>query len=911
MYNQNMRIRFPIILAIVFVFALWVILQVWVSLYPTLLWFDHLGFASVFWTTLSAKAFTAATFGFLFLVIAAVNVYLARFLGREKRKELHYRRPPDIQKMIRELFGEGEGEKKEEGEEEGTIDITPPGPEEERRVNLYWGIGILILSLFMSLSAITQWEVILKALNAVSFGIADPIFGRDLGFYVFNFPLQKFIQGFLFSAVLLSLLGTLWIYLRDGNISFSNFGLSFGRGVKTHLAVVLAVLALLFAWGLWLGELGVLYSERGVAFGAGYTDVKAQILGYNLQILMLIILAGLLMINIFQKDFRLPLAGIAAYLLIAILMGGLYPAFIQNFQVKPNEITLEAPYIAHNIKYTRRAFNLEDVKEKDFSAEQKLSPADIQRNRETIDNIRLWDPHPLLKTYPQLQEIRLYYDFSDVDIDRYQINGKYQQVMLSAREMNVSQLPEKAQTWVNRHLKFTHGYGAVLSPAREQTSQGLPTLLIKDIPPVTQTNLKIERPEIYYGEETDNYVIVKTEEEEFDYPKGDRNIYATYKGRGGVKIGSFWRKLLFALSFSELKILLTGYITPESRIMFNRSIQKRVTTIAPYLSYDRDPYLVISDGKLYFIQDAYTTSDLYPYSDPTGAGLNRFNYIRNSVKVVVDAYHGDVTFYIVDDKDPIIRTYQKIFPGLFRPFSEMPAGLVKHLRYPYDLFMIQANKYAAYHMRDPQVFYNQEDLWNIPREIYESREQPMDAYYIIMKLPGEAKEEFLLMLPFTPNRKDNMIAWMAARCDMPNYGRLLVYKFPKEKLIYGPMQIEARIDQQTEISQQFTLWGQRGSRVLRGNLLAIPIEESILYVEPIYLEAEAGALPELKRVIAAHGLNISMAETLEEALSSVLAGRILPRPVEAEIPNKRALELYNQVGEKLRELGKVLQQLNR
>ncbi|KPJ63665.1 hypothetical protein AMJ44_14205 [candidate division WOR-1 bacterium DG_54_3] len=914
--------RFPFILTIIIVFVTWLILQSLISLYPTFLWFDNLGFSSVFWINLSAKVLTGLVFGALFLVIAAVNVFIARWLTKGARAVK--RRPPsDIKRMIRELFGE------EKGEEEGdVIDVTPE-PGAEKRMNLLWGIGILVFAIFMGFSAVTQWQVVLKALNAVSFGISDPIFGKDIGFYVFSFPLQKFVQGFMFSTLLLSLFAACWIYLLENGISFEGFKLSFGKGVKAHLALLLAAIVLVLAWGLWLGELGILYSARGVVFGAGYTDVKAQILGYNLQILSLGILALLLVINIFQKDYKFPIAGAAAYLVIAIVMGGLYPAVIQNFQVKPNEISLEAPYIEYGIKFTRLAYGLDKVEEKEFAAEQKLSLRDLRRNVQTISNIRLWDPRPLIKTYRQLQGIRLYYDFDDVDVDRYRINGRYQQVMLSPRELKIDKLPEKAQTWINRHLKFTHGYGACLSPVNEQTPEGLPDLIVKDIPPETKTNLKIERPEIYYGEETNEYVIVKTQEQEFDYPKGDKNIYTTYQGRGGVQISSLLRRLAFTIKYSDLKILLTEYITSDSRILFDRNIHRRVRKIAPFLRYDRDPYMVISGGRLYWIQDAYTISDLFPYSDPTGSGFNRFNYIRNSVKVIIDAYNGDVTFYLVDEKDPLVKTYQKIYPDLFKPLAEMPEDLKKHLRYPEDLFMVQAHKYAIFHMEDPQVFYNQEDLWNLPMEIYAGSEVPVDAYYIIMKLPKEKKEEFLLMLPFTPNNKDNMISWLAARSDIPNYGKLIVYKFPKDKLIYGPKQIEARIDQQTEISQQFTLWGQVGSRVIRGNLLAIPVEESIIYVEPIYLEAATGELPELKRVIAAYGKNVAMAETLDSALSAVFAGRVVTGRPGVEVPlylgtkelAKKALELYDRAqsslrqgdfatfGERLRELQKTLQDL--
>jgi len=902
----------------------WSLVQSLVSFYPTYLWFDNLGVTSVLWTNIFAQVLCAVGFALLAFLILALNYLVVQRLTahlNQQRAAL-----PNVQNFIKQIFGEAG-----EADENGYVNVTPKaGP--MFHLDRWWWAGIVCLAIFMGLSAVTQWEVWLKALNAVAFGTADPIFGRDISFYLFQFPLQKFVQGFIMSALVFSLIGAVWFYLTRMAFSFKGFSFIFAKGVKAHLAVLLAGLALVLAWGLWLGEFNILYSARGVVFGAGYTDVKVQLLGYNLQIMLLVILAGLLIANIFQKDYKLPVVGLGAYLIIALVMGGIYPSIVQNFQVKPNEISMEAPYIKNSIKFTRLGYGLDKIEEQAFSANQNLSLGDVRRNPMTISNIRLWDPRPLLKTYRQLQGIRLYYDFSDVDIDRYNINGRYQQVMLSPREMRAEKLPDKAQTWINEHLKFTHGYGLCLSPVNEQTSEGMPYFMIKDIPPNGLTSLKISRPEIYYGEESKQYVIVNTTEEEFDYPKGDKNVYASYQGQGGVRLSSLARRLAFAVKYADLKILLTNYISSKSRIMFDRSIRQRVTKIAPFLSYDSDPYLVIGDtGRLFWVQDAYTLSNLFPYSDPSGAGFQQFNYIRNSIKVVIDAYNGNVTFYIVDGSDPLARTYAKIYPKLFKPFSAMSADLKQHLRYPYDLFMVQARKYAVFHMEDPQVFYNQEDLWNIPKEIYAGTEQKMDAYYTIMRLPGEKSEEFLLMLPFTPNTKDNMISWLAARSDMPNYGKLLVYKFPKDKLIYGPMQIEARIDQQTEISQQFTLWGQLGSRVIRGNLLAIPIEQSILYVEPIYLEAASGELPELKRVIVAFDKNVVMAETLGQALSSVFSGKVSTTGIRPAVETlqylnpkelaTKALGLFDQAqtklkqgsfgefGDKLQELKKVLQDL--
>ncbi|EFK08397.1 conserved hypothetical protein [delta proteobacterium NaphS2] len=573
--------------------------------------------------------------------------------------------------------------------------------------------------------------------------------------------------------------------------------------------------------------------------------------------------------------------------------------------------------------------------------------AELKQQRGTIQNIRIWDERPLLKTYQQIQSIRLYYDFNNVDVDRYVLGGQYRQLMLAARELVVRQLPAQANTWVNRHLTYTHGYGLAASPVNEVTREGLPRLFIKDLPPVCEAGLqKIVRPEIYYGEMTDQYVLVKTTSKEFDFPKGDKNVYSVYQGRGGVPINSFIRRLLYAVEFRDPQIFFTNYLTSESRIMYNRRIKRRVKAIAPFLSYDQDPYMVLSNGRLYWILDAYTTSNMYPYSTRSHSPFDRgiLNYIRNAVKVTIDAYNGDVRFYRLDEKDPIAGVYNRIFPALFKSFDDMPEDLKHHIRYPKDFFQIQATTYTRYHMEDVQVFYNQEDLWQLPDEMYGDSRQKMKPYYIIIKLPEGEKEEFLLMLPFTPSKKDNMIGWLAARSDLPEYGSLIVYKLPKEKLVYGPMQIEARVDQQTEISRELSLWDQKGSRVIRGNLLAIPVLDAFVYVEPIYLEAKqedstapttgetptgglqkfksklssgssgadpsrAASLPELKRVIVAFGNQVAMEHNLDLALSRVLGkGRAIEK---ADVPaatrfletsdlGKMALQYYNQAKENLR-----------
>jgi uncharacterized membrane protein (UPF0182 family) len=553
---------------------------------------------------------------------------------------------------------------------------------------------------------------------------------------------------------------------------------------------------------------------------------------------------------------------------VAILAGVAYPGLIQRYQVSPNEIVKEKPYIDFNIRYTRLAYGLDNIEEREFPAEETLTLQDLRKNEATLKNIRLWDTQPLLATYSQLQEIRTYYKFTDIDIDRYLINGEYRQVTLSPRELSAKDLPSRI--WINERLTYTHGYGAVVSPVNRVTREGLPEFWVKDIPPAASTDLRISRPQLYFSELATDYVFVKTQAKEFDYPAGDQNVYTTYEGQGGIPLGSFWRKTLFAARLGDLKLLLSNDLTPGSRVLLYRNIRERVQRIAPFFRYDDDPYMVISTaGRIVWLLDGYTVSDRFPYSAPT-RGLG--NYVRNAVKVTVDAYDGTVHFYVADPADPLIRTTARIFPGLLQPLDAMPADLRAHIRYPEGLFRVQAGMYAVYHMRDTQVFYNKEDLWSIPVRHGAGPDRPMEPYYLILRLPGEPKEEFVLLIPFNPSKKDNLSAWLAARSDPPHYGKLVVYNFPKQKLIYGPRQIEARIDQDSFISQQLSLWNQRGSQVIRGNLLVIPIERSLVYVEPLYIAAEKGQLPELKRVIVGFGDRIAMAETLEDAMARVFGG---------------------------------------
>jgi uncharacterized membrane protein (UPF0182 family) len=735
-----------------------------------------------------------------------------------------------------------------------------------------WGVvlGTAFLSLIFGLVAQGNWQTILQFFNRQPFGVTDPVFHNEVSFYVFSLPFMQMFRGWLMGALIVVLLGTVATYVFAYGVQ--RLKLDFTRPVLLHLAGLVVCVLGLFAWGYWLGIWELVYSSHGAVFGASYADMNARLPVRWILLVIVIIVAAVIVYSVFRRNYRWPLYGIGAWIIAAILIGAVYPALIQRFQVQPSELARERPYIEYNIEYTRNAYALDRIEEQSFPAEPAPSSRDIATNEVTINNIRLWDHRPLKDTYNQIQSIRLYYDFYDVDVDRYTIDGDYRQVMLSARELSADKLAGEAQTWVNRKLQFTHGYGVVLSPVNEVTKQGLPNLLLKDIPPVG--SFDIARPQIYYGEKTDDYVIVKTDTQEFDYPSGDDNVYGRYEGDGGVSLDGFFRRLFYAWEFGDLNILISGELNPESHVLYYREISERVNHLAPFLTLDDDPYLVIMDGRLLWIQDAYTTTDRYPYSEPMATGLN---YIRNSVKAVIDAYEGSVQLYVADPEDALIQTYQSIFPDLFTPMEQMPDSLRVHLRYPEGMFDIQAAAYRSYHMRDARVFYNKEDLWSVPLEVYFGSEQSVvQPYYVIMRLPDAEKEEFLLMLPFTPVNKNNTIGWLAARSDGDNYGTLIAYLFPKDKLVYGPSQIENRIGQDTVITEQLALWSRGGSNVIRGNLLLIPIEDSNLYVEPVFLQAEGGGLPELKRVIVAIGDKIAMEPTLMASIMAVFGEEAPP-----------------------------------
>lgn len=801
-------------------------------------------------------------------------------------------------------------------------------------------IAVLLALCFGTVLA-GDWTHVLLYFHARPLEQTDPLFHLDIGTYLFQLPIWELLVFWLLGLSLYALIAVFLVYILSGDSLSQGRFVGFTPAQQRHLCGLGGGFFLVSAISYWLSRYELLFSDRGVTYGASYTDITVQLpintaLAIGAGLLALLLLGQTLASHRFFQlpkvlQFSHPGAqaasahhrwpwqpltilayGSLAYLILASGLGYGLPALVQYLDVQPNELAREQPYILRSLEFTRRGFGLEDSVDNEirtFSPEGQLTVEDLLKNDATIRNIRLWDERPLLQTNRQLQQIRLYYRFYDADIDRYHIRqedgrDELQQVLIAARELDYSSVPVQAQTWVNEHLVYTHGYGFTLSPVNTVGQAGLPFYFVRDIggdttvegdgalqvsSPAIRASIPIGKPRIYYGELTDTYVMTGTRMQEFDYPRGDDNVYTTYTGRGGVAIGSLWRRLLFSAYLRDWQMLFTRNFTPDTRVLFRRNIQKRVKTLAPFLQLDRDPYLVVADADLrlpasnpqaavwakqslpdenylYWIIDAYTVSNRYPYSDP---GTHPFNYIRNSVKIVVDAYHGSVYFYIADPSDPLIQAWNETFPGFFQPLTDLPETLMRHIRYPTDLFNIQSERLLSYHMRDAQVFYNREDQWRVPSEIYGDETQPVAPYYLIMKIPQEPAEEFILLLPFTPIGRNNLIAWFAGRSDGANYGKRLLYQFPKERLIYGPEQIEARINQDPIISQQISLWNRRGSRVIQGNLLVIPIEQSLLYVEPLYLEAERNSLPTLARVIVAYENRIVMAATLKESLDAI------------------------------------------
>jgi uncharacterized membrane protein (UPF0182 family) len=717
----------------------------------------------------------------------------------------------------------------------------------------------------------SEWMTVLAWWHATPFPASDPILGHNVAFYVFTMPILETARGLGIALVVLAAAGSAALYIFAGELALTPFGLRMSPSVRRHGAALAGVFFLLLALGAWLDRPGLLLSASGIIQGASYTDVYAR-MPAALALAVASLIGAALCVAYAAGRARWALAAAIGLYAVVFVAGSAYASAVQRFAVAPNEQARETPYILHNIEATRQGFALDRIEEREVTGDAQLTRADIDRNRDTFDNVRLWDHQQLLETFGQMQEIRTYYDMVSVDNDRYQIDGRMRQVMLSVRELNSEALPNRS--WINERLVFTHGHGLTLGPVNQATNEGRPVLFIRDLPPVSSIDLPITQPSIYFGELSNEYVIARTRAHEFHYPKGEDNVYTDYDGSGGVLLSSFLRKLLFAIHFRSYQILLSDDITPESRLMFDRQIRSRVEKIAPFLTFDSDPYPVIAEGRIFWMQDAYTTSNRYPYSTSAGAT----NYIRNAVKIVIDAYNGTTTFYLAEAGDPSVQTLAKIFPTLLRPLSEMPAALRQHVRYPEGIFNMQAAVYSTYHMTNPAVFYNKEDQWEVPT-IDRGREPTrMEPYYTIMRLPGETTPEFIQMLPFTPRRRDNLASWMVARSDPEQYGQLLVFQFPNQTLVFGPRQVVARINQDQVIAPQITLWNQQGSEVIQGTLMVIPVEESLLYVRPLYLRAQAGRIPEMTRVIVAYQDQIVMERTLEAGLARIFGGAAAPRP---------------------------------
>jgi uncharacterized membrane protein (UPF0182 family) len=731
---------------------------------------------------------------------------------------------------------------------------------------LFLPAGVMI-AFVSAISLSAAWLTVVRGIYGVTVGTRDSLFGRDLSFYLFRLPLISGVLGALITLTLLSLVAVLAMYWLRNDVTLPPRRASAKPRAARHLGALLVVLFVLVAIRLWVvGGSGLLFSTTGPLVGASYTDVHIALPGLYVSAIAALVTAAWIAFGVVREKLIWSATwAILFYIVVSVVARGVVPALYQKLVVSPNELIRETPYLRTHITATRTAWGLDKVEGRDLSGEVQLSMADIRRNAATVDNVRLWERDLLMQTFKQLQEIRTYYDFVSVDDDRYTIDGRYRQVHISARELNSASLPTR--TFINERLTFTHGMGVTMAPVNQVTTEGLPVLFIKDLPPASDISLKLTRPQIYYGELTNEYVFVGTRQPEFDYPAADTNIYSHYNGRGGVPVGSFLRRLLYAFQFGSLKIVLSDDIQDKARVLYRRNVMTRAQTAMPFLDFDDDAYLVITDaGEQKWILDAYTVSDSYPYSQRASDGTN---YMRNSVKVVIDAYDGTVDAYIADPADPVVQTYANIFGGIFKPISSMPADLRRHIRYPGNLFRIQTALYATYHMTQPDAFYHREDQWQIPVGLgKETNENPF-MRHIVMRLPGEANPEFIYMTPFTPRGKDNLAAWMVARMDGANYGKLSVYRFPKQSLVYGPKQISNRINQDTEISRQLTLWDQRGSQVIHGELLVIPIEESLIYVQPIYLRAEGGSIPELKRVVVAHENRVVMGETLEDGLNAL------------------------------------------
>ena len=872
--RQIPALRFKKSVWIIFglVLLLAIVIPATATFYTDMLWFKARGLSQVFWTRLIPQwvLFAAAT-------LAAFAIFSLNWLKARKA-------------AVKELAAS-----------------VPEGVEIPLKAS---AVLVLLISAVMAamngFGVRSEWMTVLQFLNRTPFGKVDPVFGRDAAFYIFDIPFLSLMQSWLLGALVTALLGVGLIFFMASLPRMREENRFYIPGhARAHISLLAAAALLVWGAGLWLERFSILLSADGVVFGAGYTDIHVRLFAINVMIVLSVLVAALLVANIYRRTWRLAIAGGILLIGASVILRGIVPGIVQKYIVEPNEFSKERPYIEYNINGTLEAYGLDTLKIVDFTPEDAITPTDIEREKDTIRNIRLWDYNPLLRAFKQLQEIRTYYNFPDVDIARYTFDGVYRQVMLAARNLDSEQIQN--QTWVNRHLEFTHGFGIVMNFVNEVDRAGKPVLIVQDLPPRVSVPLEITEPRIYYGEKNNPYSLVKTSILEFDYPMGDSNVRTTYEGTGGVPIGGLVNRIMFALRFRDSQILFTNAIQPDSRILMYRSISERLRVVAPFLLYDTDPYLSVIGGRLVWIQDAYTATSRYPYSNPVsiGGAKQRINYIRNSVKAIVDAYDGSLFFYVSDPEDPLLKTWAKIFPSLFTPIEEAHPEFCSQVRYPTGLFLIQSEIYRTYHMSDPNTFYNKEDVWRLSNQ---AKAGSLDAYYVIMRLAGEEKAEFALIAPFMPVGRDNMIAWMAGRSDAPNYGELLVYQFPKQKLIFGPSQVAALIDQDPEISAQLSLWSQRGSDVIRGDILVIPLGDSLLYVQPLYLRAENSDLPELKRVIVSSGGKVAWAETVDDSISILLSrlsgttgARVSTPAAPAEKPAERPPLV---VGDNARELAR-------
>jgi Uncharacterized conserved protein len=835
------------------------------GLFEDWLWFKDLGYSQLFWTPLLSKLLFQIVNGtILFLFIAgtlfSVRHSIVTFVN--ERLRLRLRLVQDMNNKVLSLS--------------------------QRKVGLWLLIISAVVSFGVSFVAgFTGWLTILSFVQATPFGKVDPIFGKDLAFYFFQLPFLETIYKAFFGPLFLLTLFTAIFYVVTGVLRFHSFKLWKSGAVtitvsaRRHLALLIAILFALKSFGYYLAIYQLLYSVHGHVVGAGFTDLSTTLPALKVLIGLSILGFILACVALIFKDTRFLVVPVTGIFTVGILIYGILPALVQSFVVIPNELNKEQPYIQQEIAWTRFGYGLDHIKEINYPGNTAITINALKNDQATLDNIRLNDTRPMLQTYNQKQGIRLYYKFNDIDIDRYTVNGEFRQVMMGPREISTPDLDSKAKTFVNLRFKYTHGYGVSASFANAVTPEGLPSFAIKDVPPTSDfPELKLSEPRIYFGELTNDWVVVDTTTKEFDYPQGDANAETSYKGKTGIPLTPL-NKLMLSLRHGTPRFYLANEVTSSSKMLIYRNIKDRVQKLAPFLTYDSDPYMVIDGGRLKWIIDAYTTSDALPYSNKYSD--EEYNYIRNSVKVVIDANDGNVDFYNVDSQDPILQTYMKIFPGVFKDLASMPASLKSHLRYPETLFSVQSNMLKTFHMTNSSVFYNKEDAWDIAKELFDAKPQNVAPYYTIMKIPGESKPEFILMLPFTPassstNTRNNMVSWMAARMDGEHYGELLLYVMPKNIEVDGPLQIESRIDQDPDISKQLSLWDQKGSSVIRGNLLALPIGGNFLYVEPIYLQSDkGGSIPEMKRIILAYQNQLVMTENLGSGLTQ-LFGEGSPQP---------------------------------